>query len=48
MLRTLGDMLLLFAERWTFYFTVAVILAACPDTCFDLDFVVGMVYSGLS
>jgi hypothetical protein len=23
-------------------------LAACPDTCFDLDFVVGMVYSGLS
>jgi hypothetical protein len=24
------------------------LLAACPDTCFDLDFVVGMVYSGLS
>jgi hypothetical protein len=23
-------------------------LAACPDTCFDLDFVLGMVYSGLS
>ena len=29
-------------EIWTH------ILAACPDTCFDLDFVVGMVYSGLS
>jgi hypothetical protein len=23
-------------------------LAACPDTCFDLNFVVGMVYSGVS
>ena len=22
-------------------------LAACPDSCFDPDFVVGMVYSGL-
>ena len=23
-------------------------LAACPDSCFDLDFVLGMVYSRLS
>ena len=23
-------------------------LAACPDSCFDLDFVVGMLYSRLS
>ena len=29
-------------------FVVEPILAACPDTGFDLAFIVGMVYSGLS